>query len=284
MRFLVLGGNGYLGSKIVNELAEKKHRIIATKRVNSNTNRVKAKNILWIPAQTDAVKTAMLYEPEPFDWVLNLACNYGNSNMLYDDCIAANFQFPLEILNLAVGFGVRNYLTIGTSLPDEFNMYALSKNMLSKFGEFYADKHNINFVSLKLEMFYGSDEPMDRFLPSLIRKCRNNEILNVTIGTQHRDIIAIQDVVRAILFTIEYGIKGYNEIPVGTGEAPSIREIVEFIHDVTQSQSHICFGSVPMRANEPDCVADITKLKAMGFVCQHSWKAGLQKMIQDIAE
>ena len=118
MRFLVLGGNGYLGSKVVNELSLKKHRVVATKRTNSNMDRVMAKDILWIPAQVDAIKTAMLYETEPFDWVLNMVCNYGNSNMLYDDCIAANFQFPLEVLNLAVGFGVCNYLTIGTGLPD----------------------------------------------------------------------------------------------------------------------------------------------------------------------
>lgn len=282
MRFLILGGSGYLGSKIVNELAADKHYFVATKRVESNTDRVNSKNVLWIPAHTDAVKTAMLYEPEPFDWVLNMACNYGKSNMLYNNCIAANLLFPLEILNLAIEFGVCNYLTIGTSLPDEFNIYALSKNMLAKFGKFYADKHNINFVSLKLEMFYGPDEPVDRFLPSLVRKCKNNEVLNVTIGTQLRDIIAIQDVVQAIIHIINFGVKGYKEIPIGTGEAPSIREIVEFVHTETQSNSQICFGAIPMRPNEPDCVADISKLKEMGFSCQYSWKTGLQKMIQNI--
>lgn len=110
MRFLVLGGNGYLGSKIINDLSENKHRIVATKRNSSDISRVTAESIFWIPASMEAIKTAMLYEP--FDWILNMVCNYGRSNVLYDDCIAANIQFPLEILNLAAEFGVRNYLTI----------------------------------------------------------------------------------------------------------------------------------------------------------------------------
>ena len=36
MRFLILGGNGYLGSKVVNELSEKGYRIAATKREKSD--------------------------------------------------------------------------------------------------------------------------------------------------------------------------------------------------------------------------------------------------------
>ena len=281
MRFLVLGGNGYLGSKIVNELSAQRHRVVATKRANSNTDRVNAENVLWIPAKTDAIRTAMLYEP--FDWVLNMVCNYGRSRVLYDDCIAANFQFPLEVLNLATEFRVSNFLTIGTGLPDEFNMYTLSKNMLSKFGAFYADRHGINYTTIKLEMFYGADEPADRFLPSIIRKCQKNETLEVTEGTQHRDIIAVQDVVRAILQVIDSGTdSGYCEIPVGTGEAPSVREIIEFIHSTTKSKSEVRFGAIPMRPNEPDCVADITKLTNMGFSCRFNWKAGLQEMIREM--
>lgn len=201
MRFLVLGGSGYLGSKIINELSGKKHRIVATKRDKSDVSRVKNEEVLWIPARAEAIRTAMLYEP--FDWILNMACNYGRSNVLYDDCIAANLQFPLEVLNLAAEFGVQNFLTIGTGLPDQFNMYTMSKKMFAEFGKFYSDRHQINFTSMKLEMFYGADEPRDRFIPSLILKCKNNEMLDVTLGTQHRDIVAVQDVIKAIIFTIE---------------------------------------------------------------------------------
>ncbi len=280
MRFLVLGGNGYLGSKIVNELSDMGHRIVATKREFSDIQRVKSINVFWIPAKIEAIKTAMLYES--FDWILNMVCNYGRSNVLYDDCIEANLEFPLEVLNLAIKFNVCNYLTIGTGLPDKFNMYSMSKKMFAMFGEFYANKHNINFISMRLEMFYGSDEPLDRFLPNLVMKCIKNENIEVTIGTQCRDIVAIQDVVNAIIFAIKFAPKGYLEIPVGTGVAPTVYEIVRFICDETNSTSEVIFGAVPMRPDEPDCIADTKKLREMGFLCKWTWQEGLLKMIKEM--
>lgn len=282
MRFLVLGGSGYLGSKIINRLTENNHRIVATKRETSDTSRINSNDVFWIPAEIEAVKTAMLYEH--FDWILNLACNYGRSRALYKDCIATNFQLPLEILNLAIEFGIYNYLTIGTGLPNRFDIYSITKYLLGEFGSFFAEKHDINFLAIRLEMFYGADEPKGRFLSEIIRKCKNNEDLKITLGTQRRDIIAIQDVVDAIIFIINSAPKGYHEISVGTGQAPSIREIVEFIYQITNSKSKVYFGAVPMRENEPDCIADISKLEDMGFRCKWNWKAGLQKMIQEMGE
>ncbi|MBD5393043.1 MAG: NAD(P)-dependent oxidoreductase [Lachnospiraceae bacterium] len=282
MKFLILGGSGYLGSKVIDKLTEDGHTIVTTRRDNSDISRVHSHDVIWIPAKTEAVKTAM--SCQTFDWVLNMVCNYGKNHTQYNDCIEANLQFPLEILDLAREFKIPNYLTIGTGLPSRFNMYTMTKEMFSEFGKFYAQKHGINFLSVQLEMFYGADEPKDRFLPAIIQKCRNNEDVKVTIGTQHRDIIAIQDVIDAILFIINIAPKGYNEIPLGVGEAPSMREIVEFIHHTTNSKSKVYFGAIPMRENEPDCVADVSKLKKMGFSCKWSWKTGLQKMIQEIDE
>ena len=280
MRFLILGGSGYLGSKVIYELCKWNHRIVATKRSNSDTSRVLSDSVLWIPANEEAIRTSMLYEK--FDWILNMVCNYGRSTVLYDDCIEANLQFPLAILNLAAEFGIENFLTIGTGLPERFNMYSLSKEMFAQFGRFYVDKHRINFTSMKLEIFYGFDEPSGRFIPDVIRRSMENEDLYVTEGTQLRDIVAVDDVLDAILFVISYGPKGYQEIDVGTGEAPSIKEIVEFIHSYAGATSKIHFGAVPMRPDEPNCVADTAALTAMGFRCKWQWKQGLRKMIDEM--
>lgn len=280
MRFLVLGGSGYLGSKVINMLYHHDHRIVAVKRQNSDTSRVEDKNLLWIPAKAEAIRTAMLYEP--FDWVLNMVCNYGRGTVLYDDCIEANLQFPLDILNLAAEFKIQNFLTIGTGLPGDFNMYSLSKEMFAQFGRFYVEKHNINFISMKLEMFYGADEPANRFLPGIVLRSIANEDLDITEGTQHRDIISVEDVLEAVLVVISYKPEGYWEIPVGTGEAPSIKEIVEFIHHYAGATSSIHFGAVPMRPDEPNCIADTTVLEQMGFHCKWEWRQGLKKMIDEM--
>ena len=284
MNVLILGGNGYLGSKLIKQmLNENKHTIVFTKRVSSDLQRLQYlqnnKNKLTaIPATLEAVETAMVYEK--FDMIFNMVCSYGRKNMLYNNVIEANIEFPLRVLNCAVEKGIKRYMTIGTGLPDELNMYSFSKKMFSDFGKYYAEYYDIDFYTMKLEMFYGCDEPRDRFIPKLINKMLNGENVNVTEGTQHRDIIAVEDVLYAIKMVFDSNLKGYNEISVGTGIAPTISELVDFIWEETGKKSKVSKGSIPMRKNEPDCIADIKMLASIGEWHPINWKIGIREMIR----
>lgn len=77
---------------------------------------------------------------------------------------------------------------------------------------------------------------------------------------------------------------GYFEIPVGTGIAPSISEIVDFIWDETGRKSVVRKGSVPMRKDEPDSVADTKILEETNEWHPVFWKDGIRQMICDIQE
>ena len=282
MNFLILGGNGYIGSKVTRELLKKGHTVVCTKRVSSDLSRLSdlQDQIKWIPASVDGVEAAMQYIK--FDYVLNMACNYGRSNVLYDDVIEANIEFPLKVLNIVVENGTKNYLTIGTGLPDELNMYSFSKKMFSEFGRFYVEKHGASFQSLLLEMFYGADEPKNRFLPSVITKMVAGETVDTTVGTQHRDIISADDIIKAILLIVHSNLTGFHEIPVGTGVAPTISEIVDYIWNETGKKSVVNKGAIPMRDNEPDCIADTTILESIGDWNPKPWQEGLSEMIEKI--
>ena len=284
MNFLILGGNGYIGSKITRELVKDDQVVVSTIRATSNTSRLDdlADKIRWIPASIDSVESAMQYMQ--FDYVLNMVCNYGRSNVLYDSVITANIEFPLKVLNTIVEHGTKKFLTIGTGLPNELNMYSFSKKMFSEFGRFYVANHGITFNSLLLEMFYGADEPENRFLPSLIHKMIYGETVETTSGTQKRDIISSEDIIKAIKMVIYSDISGYNEIPVGTGVAPTISEIVDYIWDETGKKSKVLKGTIPMRKNEPDCVADTTFISSLGEWNPIPWKIGIKNMIKKMEE
>ena len=284
MNVLVLGGTGYLGSKLVRMLHDKGNNVIVTKRANSDISKLAGlKNVRIIPASVDAVEVTAGYIK--FDYMINAACNYGRENVLYGDVIEANIEFPLKMLNKLVENGTKNFMTIGTGLPNDFNMYSFSKKMFAEFGKFYVDKHDVNYCALLLEMFYGADEPANRFLPSLIRKMINGEEVSVSIGSQKRDIIAVSDILKAIeqiLFSDK--TLGYREIPVGTGVSPTIAEIVDYIWDETGRVSTINWGAFPMRENEPDCCADISILQEYGVWDPIFWKDGISQMINEVKE
>ena len=212
MRYLILGGNGYIGSKVVHLLLEDGHDLLCTKRLNSDMTRVKDvfSDIKWINTDLNEIDSAL--KTYGCDYVLNLACNYGRSDVLYDGVIEANIEFPLKVLNIATVYGIKRFMTIGTGLPSDFNMYSFSKKMFGNFGKFYSEKHEMNFNTLLLQMFYGADEPKDRFLPMIINKMIHGEEIATTIGTQRRDIICVEDVIKAIFLIIDSDLSGYNEI------------------------------------------------------------------------
>lgn len=290
MNALILGGNGYLGSKIIRKLAEEEiHQIVYTKRLTSDLSRIidvekkySGSSIKSIPASTDAVMTAMQYID--FDIVLNMVCNYERVDTSTASIIEANTIFPLRILNCAAEKRIPRYITIGTGLPDEQNIYSYSKKQLSDFGLFFSSYYGISFYNIKLEMLYGSDEPANRFLPSLIRKMIRGEEVNVTEGTQHRDIIYVENVVEAIMMVIRSELSGYQNISVGTGIAPTISELVSFIWEETGRNSVVNKGAIPMRKNEPDCIGNPTVIKSLGCWEPIDWKDGIRKMIREIKE
>lgn len=284
MNILILGGNGYIGSKLVIELLNQGHLIICTKRENSDMSRVQKviDQVTFISSTREAV--AQVMQHQKIDYVINTVGYYNRASNCNDTIIEANLEFPLKVLNLAAINRVKNFLTIGTGLPDEFNLYSFSKSIFAKFGKFYAEDISMNFVNCELQMFYGSDEPPGRFLIDCLKKMVCNESLNLTMGTQRRDIVAVEDVVKAIAYIVDIQPLGYQSVQVGTAEAPMISEVIEYMAECTNTKSKIRFGAIPMRPCEPNCIADISKLSGWGFKCKYSWRDGIKKMVEEVLE
>lgn len=77
-----------------------------------------------------------------------------------------------------------------------------------------------------------------------------------------------------------YSHFGYNLI--GTGIAPSISELIDFIWEKTEKKSIVNKGAVPMRLNEPDCIADRSEVLRILNYKPIYWKDGISKMIDEI--
>lgn len=163
-----------------------------------------------------------------------------------------------------------------SATPIEF--LCIVKKQFCQRGRLYAELGQIQFLDLQLEHFYGPGAPEDQFVTWVVRRLKSGEPLELTAGTQRRDFIYI-DVLRVYRIIIDKEFKdSYVEIPVGTGVAPTIREVVEYLKEITQSQSELRFGNIPQRANEPNSCCDIETLKVLGAAPSVGWKEDMAKL------
>lgn len=279
MTILLLGATGYLGGNIARFLSKEGYTIICVIRRTSDTSRlVFVGNNPVRLISNEAAQLELTFKHEKIDWVINSVCTYKSNNSLYGDMLESNVMFPLSILNLAIKYGIKNFLTMGTGLPSDFNMYSFTKSKFSEFGRYLSERGKINFAELLLELFYGGEnEPASRFMNSCAHKLANNEDIQLTEGNQKRDIVRVEDVEQIIstLLRCNY-VSGYMKLPVGSGEQHSIREIVEFMKKSMGSASKLRFGAIPSREGEPDTLADITWYKELDYTLKHSFFEGLE--------
>lgn len=239
-------------------------------------NAISGQDITYVPKE----RYRELFSKVQIDWVINCAGVYqkeSNENMM-----EGNLIYPLQIMDAALSYGVKNIMNINTALPANLNFYSFTKKEFGRFGNFYADSYNLNFYNLLVEMFYGPDEPKDRFFSAVADKLKQDSDVELTEGRQKRDIVHVDDVCQAVKLIMRSGWRGYHDVPVGTGEGRQVRELVEYMHKRMNSSSKLLFGAIPMRKNEPDSIADISLLKKLGYKVTYSWKSGLDKLIEGV--
>lgn len=279
MKILVTGASGYLGSQLTNELANE-YEVIALVRSSSSKKRLVESNaVIMIADGCDDIQ-AILEEYRP-DAVINTVALYGRNGESCSQLLNANTKYPLELLSLASKVGVKVFIHTGTSLPDDLSSYALTKNTFVKLARFES-LGDMAFINVALEHFYGPNDESSKFLSYVVEQCQSDLPLNMTEGSQRRDFIYIEDVVSAYRVLLEQYNKlaQFDTVSLGSGQAPTLRSVVERVHKIIESNSELNFGALAMRENELmySC-ADTSKLHQLGWMPKNSLIEGIVKVL-----
>ena len=289
MKIAILGSTGYLGTRIVSRFAANPaNEIVCVHRANSNLNelnRIKG-NLSYCLSDYISLKACFSESAPPCDVIINASCSYmrGASE---EQIMESNMIFPLRVLNLALNNplsqGDLQYISIGTGLPDDFNIYTFSKSQLNEIGRFFADRKKLHYINLVLQNYYGPFEKRDRFLAGCIDKMAHGEPVMLTHGEQKRDFVYIDDVLDAIeLIANHRGLPRYLDVPLGSGEAPSIKELICYLKKIMGSSSELCWGAIPLRPNEPSICADLSIYHLLGGKITYDWKSGMKHMLEEM--
>ena len=235
---------------------------------------------------TDADIESFVRKSEP-QVVVHTACAYGREGETRLQLFDTNFRLGVVVAEALQSVAHEaTFINTGSVLGPDVNFYALSKHQFSQWGHKIAatSEGRFRFINVALQHMYGPDDDPSKFATYVLRACKRNELtLNLTSGEQERDFIYIDDVVRAYdtLLTQHHQLRLSDDIDVGSGVSPSIRDFVETVHRLTESQTELNFGTLNHRANEPmRCRADIERLNQLGWWPVFDLQRGLQKTIE----
>lgn len=283
MRVLVTGASGFLGSALVRGLAAAGHEVVGLLRGTSSDRRLQPLPVgVSLLRADDAPAVAGAVAAAGVEAVIHTACNYGRGGESFAAVAQANLGFGLAVLEAAVAAGVPRFINTDTVLDRHTNAYALSKKQFAEWGQWLAGQGRVRFCNLLLQHMYGPFDDASKFSTHVLRACHGNvEALALTPGQQRRDFIHIDDVVAAYRCVLEAPQEApWQEVEVGSGEAPTLEAFVRLVHRLTASRTRLDFGAVPYRAGEAMCcVADTTALRRLGWQPRYRLEDGLRQTI-----
>jgi nucleoside-diphosphate-sugar epimerase len=287
-KILITGGNGFLGSSLVNKISKKKYKLYLLVRKKSNLSRLKLnKKIKFIQLQKKNLDN--VFKKNKFDLVIHCATNYGIEEDNTSNTIYPNLLLPLQLLDLAKKYSVKAFINTDTILNKNISSYTLSKNQfvdwLKLFSKF------LNCYNVKLEHFYGPNDNNNKFvINNICRLLRYEDTIEFTKGFQKRDFVYISDVVSALERIILFAFKkiktnlnhfNFKSFEVGTGQQISIKSFIFLIAKLTgNNRTRLQFGKLPFRKNEiMNAKVDLKNIKKLGWRSKIKLEHGLTKTI-----
>ena len=114
-------------------------------------------------------------------------------------------------------------------------------------------------ITLRLFLAYGPGQNKERFIPQIILGCISNSEFSVSKGDQIRDFCHIDDVVNAIILSLESTINNGEIYNIGSGNPIKIKNLVDkIVKKITFGKP--IFGALPYKEFEHmNLYADVKK-------------------------
>lgn len=279
MRVLLNGVAGFIGSHVARRLVRDGHEVHATAlptddlwriRDIESSLRIYRGTLDLLPVEPDvaislawyAVPGKYLTAPE------NRECLEQSLRLLKNLRCRAVFAGTCFEYDTSLGLLREDSPTTTTTL------YTQCKDALRREVEKRPDTAWVRFFYL-----YGPYEDPRRLVPSVILSVLKGEEARVSPGEQRRDFLHVEDVASAVCAVAFSRLEG--AVNIGSGEAPTVREIVTKIGALGGRPDLIRLGAVPYYAGEPMLIqADNAKLRSTGWSPRYSLDRGLAQTFE----
>lgn len=275
MRVLLSGATGFIGSHVAWELVRRGHEVHATIRPASDRRRLRG-----LGSELRVWEGGMDLVPLEADVTIHMAWFAVPGKYLSApenrECLEASRRLLARAPGRAVFAGTcfEYDLSLGVLREDSptkpATLYAECKDALRRDVERRPDSAWVRFFYQ-----YGPWEDARRLMPVVMRGQIRGEPSKVTPGDQRLDYLHVEDVASAVCSVAESRLQG--SVNVGSGSAPSVREIVTKIAEFGGRPDLIQWGAYPQNPGDPMFVqADNARLRSTGWSPKYDLAGGLR--------
>ena len=300
MKFVVTGGAGFIGSHIVEALAET-HEVVVIDNFSSG----KRENLSMFTDSINAIQGSITDLPllkdacKGADGIFHLAAIASVARSVDDPFITheTNLTGTLNVLLAARDCRVKKVVFASSSAiygeeptlpkredmhPDPRSPYAVSKLAGEYYCNVFSELFGVKTVSLRYFNVFGPrQDPHSEYaavIPKFITRILNNQPpLIFGDGKQTRDFIYVKDVVQANMLAMQSSITG--TFNIGSGQSTDLNTLASSLEKIIQVSLSPVYDK-PRSGDIRDSVSDITAAKKfLGYQTEYSLEKGLAETI-----
>tara|TARA_B100001057_G_scaffold22369_1_gene20720 strand:- start:1953 stop:2858 length:906 start_codon:yes stop_codon:yes gene_type:complete len=260
-KILIIGGTGFIGTNLSLYCLKNNWKITVLSRKKPIK---KIKRINYIIADISKIKDLKKKIKPNYDYIINLGGNINHSS--HNQTYLTHFVGLKNILEVVKNFNLVKFLQIGSSLeyggnksPHNEKMkinqkklksnYSKAKFLSTQFLLKNQKKFKFNFTIIRLYQVYGPHQKFDRLIPFVIKSCLLNKRFPCSAGSQLRDFVYIDDVMRGIILLLK-SKKGNNQIVnLGFGRPIKVINVIKKIKK-NINLGELDIGKIPIRKDE----------------------------------
>ncbi|MDY5150904.1 NAD-dependent epimerase/dehydratase family protein [Actinotignum urinale] len=260
MDFLIFGGNGFIGSHLVDSLRSRGHDVSVFDLFDGSRTHWEAKDVTCISGNflniaevasalhghTNVVHLLSLTDPatSQADPTVDIRANLLSSVTLFQACVQANVKHVYFASSGGTVYGVQEDKQFFKETDPTYPIspYGIGKLSIEHYLDYFRTSHGLNSTIFRISNPYGTRQNPNKrqgIIPIFLQNILHNKPLTIMgDGSMTRDYIYVQDLAKlmAHAMTTDNPHHVYN---LGSGTSTSVNDIVHAITDVV-GYSPVC--------------------------------------------
>jgi UDP-glucose 4-epimerase len=295
---LVTGAAGFIGSHLVDQLAEHDCHLVAVDRRDRDPSRLGARTDRIEPVRMDIAghEFQRFLADRQFELVFHLAgnayvppsvedpradflVNLDATFRMADTLRRRSGSTKLVFTSSAAVYGNPARLPMHEQEPTvPTSPYGVSKLAAERYLAVFSELYGLRCASLRLFSSYGPRQQKQIVFDFMV-KLRDNpdELMILGDGSQTRDFVFVTDVVAAALLVAERGPAQGETYNVASGTAHTTRELAAVVAEALDLKPEFRLSGQVRPGDTQHWRADISRLSALGYTPQVPLPEGVRR-------